>query len=85
METKSYLSPLPIILDLDTDVASPELIGFGGAAAPEQAAHAEILHRAYTIWESAGRPENRDLANWLEAEAEVSGEKQETFPNHRSA
>ena len=75
MRLESSRPPLPVILDSAPDVSSPTLTGFGGAAAPERAAHAEILHRAYTIWECAGRPENRELANWLEAEAEVFAEK----------
>lgn len=39
-----------------------------------QAAHAEILHRAYSIWESKGRLESGQLEDWLEAEAEVLSE-----------
>lgn len=40
----------------------------------ERGAHAEILHRAFSIWESKGRLETSQLADWLEAEAEVSQE-----------
>lgn len=39
----------------------------------DRAPREEILHRAYAIWESEGRPDNRALANWLEAETEVMG------------
>jgi hypothetical protein len=37
----------------------------------DRAAREEILHRAYAIWKSEGEPQDRQLANWLEAEAEV--------------
>jgi hypothetical protein len=30
-----------------------------------------IRERAYFIWEHEGRPSGRDIANWLEAEAEI--------------
>jgi hypothetical protein len=39
----------------------------------DRAPREEILHRAYAIWEKEGHPDNRRLANWLEAEAEVMG------------
>jgi hypothetical protein len=39
--------------------------------ATDRAAHEEILHGAYLLWESEGRPENRALANWLQAEIAV--------------
>jgi hypothetical protein len=39
----------------------------------DRAPREEILHRAYAIWESEGHPESRQLANWLEAEAEIMG------------
>ena len=32
--------------------------------------HAEIAQRAYQIWENEGRPNDRALDHWLEAEAE---------------
>lgn len=37
----------------------------------DRAAHEEIQHLAYAIWESEGHPENRQLDNWLQAEDEV--------------
>jgi hypothetical protein len=46
---------------------------FPGLVATDRAAREEILHRAYSIWECAGRPDNCGLAHWLEAEAEVVG------------
>ena len=30
-----------------------------------------IRHRAYQIWENAGRPDGRDLEHWLQAEHEM--------------
>jgi len=44
-----------------------------GLCVTDRAAREKILHRAYSIWETSGRPENRELANWLEAEAQVLG------------
>ena len=67
-------APLPIILDSDRGISTPDFKGFGGPAAPAQATHEEILQRAYSIWECAGRPGNCELANWLKAEAEVLAE-----------
>ena len=49
--------------------------GFEGLNAEERSAHAEILCRAHSIWESKGQPNNSQLADWLEAEAEVLGER----------
>ncbi len=38
--------------------------------------HEEISARAHTIWIQAGRPDGRDLENWLQAEAELRKEGQ---------
>ena len=48
--------------------------GFAGLSAEERAKHAEMLHRAYSIWECKGQPKDSQMADWLEAEAEVRGE-----------
>ena len=44
---------------------------FAGLNSVERAAHAEMLHRAFSIWECRGRPVNSQLSDWLEAETEV--------------
>ncbi|MDO8542293.1 MAG: DUF2934 domain-containing protein [Opitutaceae bacterium] len=44
---------------------------FAGLKSSDGAAREEILHRAYSIWESKGRPDNEDLAHWLAAELEI--------------
>lgn len=74
---KSNLSTpaLPLALDSDTHPRTPGLKGFEGLTMTDRAAREEISHRAYSIWECAGRPENRELANWLAAEVEVLGER----------
>jgi hypothetical protein len=65
--------PLPLILDPVTP-STPGLKGFEGLLSTDRAAREEILHRAHSIWEAAGRPDNRALENWLAAEAEVLGD-----------
>lgn len=42
---------------------------FAGLETTDRAAREDILHRAYSIWESEGHPTDRKLANWLDAEA----------------
>ena len=34
-----------------------------------------IRELAYAIWEKDGRPENRQLSHWLQAEAELDAEQ----------
>ncbi len=34
--------------------------------------HERIAHRAYRIWEEAGRPEGQDAEHWAAAEAELA-------------
>ena len=53
-------------------------VGFGtkplravGLSGSTRAAREQILHRAYAIWEGKGRPDNSQLEDWLQAEAEV--------------
>ncbi len=31
-----------------------------------------VRERAYALWEKEGRPENRSIDNWLQAEAELA-------------
>jgi hypothetical protein len=62
---------VPTILHPDSHGTKPSIKGFEGLTATDTAAREEITHRAYSIWECAGRPEHCELAHWLEAEAEV--------------
>jgi hypothetical protein len=70
---KSYRSAgdLPLVRDREPVPTSHARDTFPGLTSTDRAPHEEILHRAYAIWESEGHPDNRELANWLEAEAEV--------------
>ncbi|MBV8190962.1 MAG: DUF2934 domain-containing protein [Alphaproteobacteria bacterium] len=36
-----------------------------------EAVHTAIAERAYTLWESEGKPEGRDVEHWSQAEAEI--------------
>jgi Protein of unknown function (DUF2934) len=74
MKTLSSTPPLPIILDTPTSLSNTSAAGFESMTNPGGPAHEEIRHRAYSIWECAGRPANREVADWLAAEAEVTGE-----------
>ena len=40
-----------------------------------------IRLRAYQLWEQRGRQEGREVEDWLQAEAEVFGNKAEIFGN----
>ena len=44
---------------------------FAGLDAQDRCAREEILHRAYEIWEHNGRPENRAMEHWVQAEQEI--------------
>jgi hypothetical protein len=35
-----------------------------------------IRERAYEIWQRAGRPEDKAVEHWLQAEAEIAAEEQ---------
>jgi aspartyl/asparaginyl beta-hydroxylase (cupin superfamily) len=59
------------IMDLETGISMPTSDAMVGLTASDRAVREEILHRAYAIWERDGWPENRRLAHWLEAEADV--------------
>lgn len=37
----------------------------------------QVRARAYELWEQAGRPSNRELDFWLEAERQIEGEREE--------
>jgi hypothetical protein len=61
----AYSYRLPLILG-----PAPQR-AFAGLKSSDRAARETILHRAYAIWESEGRPNDRQLAHWLRAEADV--------------
>lgn len=72
--TPSQSPPIPAAFEA---AFSPPCHGnFEGLNAAERRLHAEILCRAHSIWECKGRPDNSELADWLEAEAEVTSESQ---------
>lgn len=64
----------PESLDPKPLVRAPCHDGFFGLDESQCTLRAEILHRAYSIWESKGRPDNDAVANWLAAEAELKNE-----------
>jgi Protein of unknown function (DUF2934) len=65
-------APSPTALsESDPNSLQPCREGYDGLTPTQQAARAEMLHRAYSIWRSKGSPDNSQVADWLEAEAEV--------------
>jgi hypothetical protein len=60
-------APLPYILDLETGISMPR-----AEAAP--ASRDAIRSRAYRLWEREGHPDDRGLANWLDAESELQSD-----------
>jgi hypothetical protein len=71
MKSAAPLGSLPRPTDNAADVSPPVIHALAGLKTTDRAAREEILHRAYALWESEGRPEGRKLANWLDAEASV--------------
>lgn len=63
--------------DAESETDSPPADGFEGLSAEGRVRRAEIMHRAHSIWVSKGRPADSQLADWLEAEAEVLQETKE--------
>jgi hypothetical protein len=61
----------PSSMNLETGISAPTAEASAGLQPNDRALREEILHRAYTLWENEGHPENRKLDNWLEAEASV--------------
>lgn len=74
MKSPTRRLELPIIVNPRTDGSSPTITVFAGLKNTDRAAREEIQHRAYSIWASAGRPNNCELEHWLAAEAEVLAE-----------
>ena len=66
---------LPPAAGVETNSPLPCQPGFEGLSAAARASRAEILHRAYSIWESHGSPDNSQMSDWLAAEAEVLSER----------
>ena len=54
-----------------------------GSTMSEQREQA-IRERAYALWEQDGRPEDRSLAHWSQAEAEIGTERSAVDPNEAS-
>jgi hypothetical protein len=62
----------PLVLASEHDQTTG---AFAGLSSTDHAAHSKILDRAYAIWESEGHPVDRELSNWLQAEAGILGER----------
>ena len=75
MKTLLSTPPLPLVLDAPAASSRFHTAGFERVTNPAAPSLEEIRHRAYSIWECAGRPADREVAHWLEAEAEVRGER----------
>jgi hypothetical protein len=65
---------LPSVSDFEIARTPPCPSNFASPGAADRRTHAEIGVRAQSIWECKNRPDNSQLADWLEAEAEVLGE-----------
>ena len=66
----------PIVLDARTVRPTASVgAGFESLTNPGGSALEEIRHRAYSIWECAGRPAHCEAAHWLAAEAEVMSQR----------
>lgn len=66
----NILSTTSPIMDLETGISQPRAEVPGNRDAyigPRQS----VLQRAYSIWETEGRPGNHALSNWLAAEGEL--------------
>ena len=74
MKSLSSIQSSPVLPDFEPDSSQARHDGFKGLNATEQASRAEILFRAYSIWESKGRQNGSQLADWFEAETEVLSE-----------
>ena len=71
MKLYSSARDLPSVPGRERATASEVPDNFPGMNSTDRAPREEILHRAYAIWEREGHPDDRKLANWLEAEAEM--------------
>lgn len=48
---------------------------------PKKPSESEIARKAFEIWEAEGRPEGRDVANWHQAERDVTEPVLEPIPD----
>ncbi len=67
----------PKILDLSgtaivRDDTEPFIFSFESVESHQMSAHENISTRAYFLWENNGKREGQDLANWLEAERQIT-------------
>lgn len=74
MDSKNVNYSSPTLAEYEPGASQPCHDGFRYLTVTERAARAEILHRAYSIWESKGSAGNSQLSDWLEAESEVLSE-----------
>ena len=74
---RSKITARSVLVPSTSDVVSaqPSHDGFESVHALAQAEHDETLCRAYSIWDCKGRPGNSQMADWLQAEAEVLSER----------
>jgi len=69
----SPASPRLFLVRTDNHAERGRLLFFnGGYFDVERAREQAIRERAYFIWVREGRRKGRDIANWLEAEAEIN-------------
>lgn len=71
MKPYPNVQDFPLIPDRDPLATARVRDTFAACQSSGGASRDEILQRAYAIWEREGHPENRDMAHWLQAEADT--------------